>query len=66
MEETKEDEKKDETRLLTFLTVNHKVALLVARGDFIVDPIAIGVLGKHRGDQRVGSGILRDEGAVAV
>lgn len=66
MEETEEDEKEDGTWLLTFLAVNHKVALLVARGDFVGDPVAIGVLGEHRGDQRVGSRILGDEGAVAV
>ena len=53
-------------RVGTFMAVNYKVSLFIPCCDLIRDSVTIGVLSQHRGNQCVGSCILRDEGPVAV
>lgn len=50
---------------LTFCAVDDEVALLVPRGDRISDPVPVRVLSQHRGNQRVGSRVLRDERPIS-
>lgn len=50
----------------TFLAVDDKVALLIARGDLVSDSVSIRILSQYRGNQRVGPSILGDKGPVAV
>lgn len=46
---------------LTFLAVDHKIALLVPHGDLVRDAVAIRILRQNCCNKRVGTRVLRDK-----